>query len=95
MTTTDRHDPEMEQRMHHIRSLRRHAVWLERLAASVGAAGAAIAVVVALPEPWSIVPALLGLLGALTLWALLRALALTLHVRADEAAAAADQPGQA
>ncbi|MCU1370693.1 MAG: hypothetical protein JWO77_1887 [Ilumatobacteraceae bacterium] len=92
MTATDHpSDPasDAELRGRNIRRLRRHAVWIERLAASVGTAGCALAVLLALAVPLLWIAALAGVLGALTAWALLRALALVLHVRADEAAVVA------
>jgi hypothetical protein len=90
MSPTARPDPAARLAAH-AEQVHRHAVWTERLAASVLAAGTTVTVAAALTDPLgSIVPATLSLLGVATAWVLLRALALVLHLRSDEATLVAE-----
>ncbi|HWJ62005.1 MAG TPA: hypothetical protein VNS19_08535 [Acidimicrobiales bacterium] len=63
---------------------RRHAIWLERLAASTFAFGAVSAVVLVVSDVGLVWSALGTLLAAAAVWGVLRGLALLLHLRVDD-----------
>ena len=70
-----------------LRRARRHATALERLAAVIASAAIAVAAFLVAGDPSLLGPAVLGATGAVVLWAVLRALALLLHLRVDQASA--------
>lgn len=68
----------------HLRAARRHAVWLERLAAGTLAFGLTTTAVIVAGALEYLVAGVGAVLVTLLAWGLLRALALLVHLRVDQ-----------